>query len=156
MPRVSIDVPSHTDDDAVSYVADQLRALAAKLEELTGRKLDEARLRETIACSNRTLSKMRRYARLRAEVTQDTTMTGELCGLIATHCLLGREDSERYVDELIETAERAPARSTTKRKRIFFIHTLPNWQDSLIRLLEQDGRCELVGCDMTLDYSGGA
>lgn len=26
--RVSIDVPSHTDDDAVSYVADQLRALA--------------------------------------------------------------------------------------------------------------------------------
>ena len=154
VPRVSIDVPSHTDDDAVSYVADQLRVLAAKLEELTGRKLDEARLRETIACSNRTLSKMRRYARLRAEVTQDTTMTGELCGLIATHCLLGREDSERYVDELIETAERAPARSTTKRKRIFFIHTLPNWQDSLIRLLEQDGRCELVGCDMTLDYQG--
>ena len=154
VPQVSIDVPSHTDDDAVSYVADQLRALAAKLEELTGRKLDEARLRETIACSNRTLSKMRRYARLRAEVTQDTTMTGELCALIATHCLLGREDSERYVDELIETAERAPARSTTKRKRIFFMHTLPNWQDSLIRLLEQDGRCELVGCDMTLDYPG--
>ena len=34
------------------------------------------------------------------------------------------------------------------------MHTLPNWQDSLIRLLEQDGRCELVGCDMTLDYQG--
>ena len=154
VPQVSIDVPSHTDEDAVFYVAGQLRALAAKLEELTGRKLDEMRLRETIARSNRTLSKMRRYARLRAEVTQDTTMTGELCGLIATHCLLGCEDSERYADELIQTARRAPARSTTKRKRIFFIHTLPNWQDSLVRLLEQDGRCELVGCDMTLDYPG--
>ena len=71
-------------NDAVSYVADRSVCWRQSWKELTGRKLDEARLRETIACSNRTLSKMRRYARLRAEVTQDTTMTGELCGLIAT------------------------------------------------------------------------
>lgn len=53
-------------------------------------------------------------------------MTGELCSLIATHCLLGHADGENYVRELIETAKHAPRRETTRRKRIFFIHTLPN------------------------------
>ena len=87
----------------------------------------------------------------RAEVTQDTTMTGELCSLIATHCLLGHADGENYVRELIETARRAPRRETTRRKRIFFIPPLPNWQDSMIRMLETENRCELVGCDLTFD-----
>ena len=104
-----------------------------------------------MACADRTLKLMREYAALRAEVTQDTTMTGELCSLIATHCLLGHADGENYVRELIETARRAPRRETTRRKRIFFIHTLPNWQDSMIRMLETENRCELVGCDLTFD-----
>ena len=51
-----------------------------------------------MACANRTLAlDAPNTPDLRAEVSQDTTMTGELCGLIATHCLLGRADSERYV-----------------------------------------------------------
>ena len=134
-PLTLIDVPAREDDAAVAYVADQLRELARTLETLTGRKLDEAKLRESMACANRTLALMREYADLRAEVSQDTTMTGELCSLIATHCLLGHADGENYVRELIETAKRAPKRETTRRKRIFFIHTLPNWQDSMIRML---------------------
>ena len=150
-PLTLIDVPAREDDTAVAYVADQLRELARTLETLTGRKLDEAKLRESMACANRTLALMREYADLRAEVSQDTTMTGELCSLIATHCLLGHADGENYVRELIETAKRAPRRETTRRKRIFFIHTLPNWQDSMIRMLETENRCELVGCDITFD-----
>lgn len=91
-------------------VADQLRGMARRLEALTGRKLDEAKLRASMACADRTLKLMREYAALRAEVTQDTTMTGELCSLIATHCLLGHADGENYVRELIETGQtRAPA-----------------------------------------------
>ena len=150
-PLTLIDVPAREDDAAVAYVSDQLRELARTLETLTGRKLDEAKLRESMACANRTLALMREYGDLRAEVSQDTTMTGELCSLIATHCLLGHADGENYVRELIETAKRAPRRETTRRKRIFFIHTLPNWQDSMIRMLETENRCELVGCDITFD-----
>ena len=150
-PLTLIDVPGRADDDAVAYVADQLRGMTRRLEALTGRKLDEAKLRASMACADRTLKLMREYAALRAEVTQDTTMTGELCSLIATHCLLGHADGENYVRELIETARRAPRRETTRRKRIFFIHTLPNWQDSMIRMLETENRCELVGCDLTFD-----
>ena len=150
-PLTIIDVPGRADDDAVAYVADQLRGMTRRLEALTGRKLDEAKLRKSMACADRTLKLMREYAALRAEVTQDTTMTGELCSLIATHCLLGHADGENYVRELIETARRAPRRETTRRKRIFFIHTLPNWQDSMIRMLETENRCELVGCDLTFD-----
>ena len=144
-------MPGRADDDAVAYVADQLRGMTRRLEALTGQKLDEAKLRKSMACADRTLKLMREYAALRAEVTQDTTMTGELCSLIATHCLLGHADGENYVRELIETARRAPRRETTRRKRIFFIHTLPNWQDSMIRMLETENRCELVGCDLTFD-----
>lgn len=75
-PLTLIDVPAREDDAAVACVADQLRELARTLETLTGRKLDEAKLRESMACANRTLALMREYADLRAEVSQDTTMTG--------------------------------------------------------------------------------
>ena len=137
-PLTIIDVPGHADDDAVAYVADQLRGMTRRLEALTGRKLDEAKLRESMACADRTLKLMREYAALRAEVTQDTTMTGELCSLIATHCLLGHADGENYVRELIETARRAPdAGADPLRRRLRRVHGQDVFQRGVLRRLPE-------------------
>ncbi len=52
MESVLLDVPNEINPDAITYVAAQLRNIAAKLEAVTGTKLDPARLKESIGRSN--------------------------------------------------------------------------------------------------------
>jgi benzoyl-CoA reductase/2-hydroxyglutaryl-CoA dehydratase subunit BcrC/BadD/HgdB len=150
VPRMVIDVPHDTGEEAVAYVADQLRSMVPRLEGLCGRKLDPARLRESIACSRRTLELYRRFLDRRGEVSLATTMTGEMCSMIATRVMLGRPESEVYMQRLLYAAEHAPAADPSK-KRVFWMHTLPNWQDSMKDIFETGGRCELVGTDTSVD-----
>jgi benzoyl-CoA reductase/2-hydroxyglutaryl-CoA dehydratase subunit BcrC/BadD/HgdB len=150
VPHAVIDIPHDTGEDAVDYVALQLRALVPQLEELAGKKLDEGRLRETIACSRRTIETYRQYLALRGGVSLNTTMTGELCSMIATHVMLGRPESEEYMQKMLRAAQAAPP-ADPEKKRIFWMHTLPNWQDSMRDILESGTRCELVGTDLSID-----
>ncbi len=150
VPHVVIDIPHTNDEDAVHYVADQLRAVAAQLEDLCHRKLDPQALREAVARSKRTLDAYQVFLQQRGKITLPTTMTGELCSMIATHVMLGRPESEVYMSRLLRSAEQA-APSVPGKKRIFWMHTLPNWQDSMKEILEASGRCELVGSDMSAD-----
>ncbi len=149
-PHTVIDIPHSTELDAIQYVADQLRALARQLEELSGRRLDEQVLRETMDCSRRTVAAYRDFLERRGEVSLPTTMTGEMCSMIADHVMLGRRESEEYMNRILRCAENAPRRSGRKA-RVFWMHTLPNWQDSMQAILETDGRCELVGADIGVD-----
>lgn len=153
-PHIVIDVPNRDDDDAAAYVADQLRAVTAQLEELCHRKLDPQALRETVDRSRRTLEAHRAFLARRGLVSLPTTMTGELCSLIATHVMLGRPESERYMNDLLRLSSEAPERAEGGKKRVFWMHTLPNWQDSMKEILEDSGRCELVGTDLSVDYLG--
>lgn len=150
VPHTVIDIPHANDEEAVHYVADQLRALAPQLEELCRRKLDPQVLRETVACSRRAIETYRAYLKKRGQVSLPATMTGELCTMIANHVMLGRPESEQYMRRILRAAESAPAAQSGK-KRIFWMHILPNWQDSMKDILEASGRCELVGTDIAAD-----
>lgn len=50
---ILFDVPNEISEASIQYVADQLRNIAARLEEVTGQPLDVDRLREAIRSSNR-------------------------------------------------------------------------------------------------------
>ncbi len=182
-PHLVIDVPHDPDEDAVAYVADQLHGLAHTLEELSHRRLDESRLREVMAISRRTRAYLRTYLNGRGNVTLPTTCTGELCNFIATHCLLGHPASERYARTLVEIetaqlekqmrqrqaerqaagrkseaskAEASRAEAGERVPRIFWIHTLPNWQHAMTEVFDCAQACELVGTDVCLGSLYGA
>jgi hypothetical protein len=76
-------------------------------------------------------------------------MSGELYSLIATHVFLGTPEGEDYINALKQAARKAPLKAG--KKRILWLHTLPNWQDSMRALFNRNGRCEIVGCDLTYD-----
>lgn len=149
VPHIAVDVPNSTEADAVAYVAGQLRSVARAIEDATHTRLDEDRLAEAVAAGSRTMDGYRRYLDLRGKRSLPATMSGELLSLIAMHVFLGTEQSERYVTDLEQAARAASA--TMTKKRILWIHTLPNWQDSMQAVFEQSGRCEIVGCDLTFD-----
>ena len=151
-PHAVVDVPGRETEEAVEYVAGQLRDVTAMLEDLCGRRLDPDALRARLASSRRSIELYRAYLKKRGGVSLPATMSGELYSMIATHVMLGRPESERYMEELLRAVERAPG--PDGRTRIFWFHVMPNWQDSMNGLFGPKGPCELVGSDISWDYLG--
>lgn len=147
--RFVIDVPGRADEEAVAYVKEQLEACVPVLEKATGRRLEPQKLKESMACAKRTLELYRQFLERRGDISLPATLSGEMCTLIATHVMLGLPEAENYMQDLLETAKQAAPRSD--KPRIFWFHTMPNWQEALNVLFDPDGCCEVVGCDMDLD-----
>ncbi|WP_251197210.1 2-hydroxyacyl-CoA dehydratase subunit D [Anaerotardibacter muris] len=148
VPHYVIDVPSEQSEDSVRYVADQFYELAAMLEDLSGRRLDPESLREVMVRSRKTIETYQRALALRGKVSLDTTMTSELCAMISTHIMLGRPEALRFMEDLLKASEAALPRGKEDKVRLFWIHTLPNWQDSMRAILDAAPQCELVGTDI--------
>lgn len=151
VPHYVIDVPGTPDADAVAYVTDQLYELAALLEDMTHRKLDAAALRTTMEDSRKTIETYQRALALRGRISLDTTMTSELCAMISTHIMLGRPEARRFMEDLLEASQRALTKGPDDKVRLFWIHTLPNWQDSMRAILDAAPECELVGTDIATE-----
>lgn len=151
VPHFVIDVPGTNDDEAVHYVADQLRQLTTQLEDLSHRQLDERELFETMVRSRKTIEAYQRSLAIRGQISLDTTMTSELCAMISTHIMLGRPEALRFMEDLLAVSQRALARPRNDKPRLFWIHTLPNWQDSMREILDAAPSCELVGTDIAAE-----
>lgn len=146
VPAFAIDVPMQQNQDNVDYVAAQLRALAAFLQEHTGKPIDEEALKVRLRRSKRTLEKYRTYQQKRADRYVPTDLVTPLyCGM-TNNILLGTEQVEAYVDELLKDVEKAPA---AKGKRIYWMHTIPFWSGAVKEdLLFQEG-AQIVGCELS-------
>ena len=151
VPHYVIDVPTTADEDAVVYVADQLRELVSLLEDATHRSLDPEALRVTMMNSRRTIQAYQRSLALRGKVSLDTTMTSELCAMISTHIMLGRPEALRFMEDVLAVTERARGTERSDKVRLFWIHTLPNWQESMRDIFDAGPECELVGTDIAAE-----
>ncbi|MEY8437416.1 2-hydroxyacyl-CoA dehydratase family protein [Atopobiaceae bacterium 24-176] len=162
VPRAVIDVPHTTSEDDVAYVADQLRDLAGTLSRVMGTPVDDDLLRETCRRSRRTLEGVQRFCGLRSRCSLPTTLTSELCMLVCTHVLLGAQAAEDFVGDMVAEAEAAVAAghregraaSVSSVPRVFWIHTLPNWQQAMGSIFDGAAAAELVGNDMAYDFLG--
>ena len=99
---------------------------------------------------------MRRYCALRSRCSLPTTLTSELCLLVCTHVLLGTEAAEGFVADMVAAAEAAAAEgpepdAARRVPRVFWLHTLPNWQGAMDRIFDGAAEAELVGNDMACD-----
>lgn len=146
VPVFSIDVPMQQNEDNVTYVATQLRALAAFLEEHTGRAVDEDALRERLRRSKRTLEKYKQFQQARADRYIPTDLVSPLyCGM-TNNILLGTPQVEAYVDQLLQDVTAAgPARGT----RIYWMHTIPFWSDAVKEALLLQESAQIVGCELS-------
>jgi len=149
VPRFCIDVPNRETPQTIIYVANQLREMAAFLQQHTGRRLDEDALQAEVARSQRTILRYREYLRLRADTSVPTDMTGEMLPLFSNHVLLGSQAAEQYAHGLVRDIQRLAAER--KPTRILWMHTMPNWQAALNDLFHRHRDLELVGCDLAYD-----
>ena len=148
VPQLVLDIPYEQDDDAVAYVAEQLRDMRRFLEEQTGRKVDEDALRAAVARSQRSMDNYQKFMTLRADRQILGELTGEMFAAIALHTLLGTEETERYTQECLRQVEKAPPASGL---RLVWMHTNPFWIKALRDVTDFNPRVQVVGCDMCFE-----
>lgn len=146
VPVFSIDVPLEQTADNVSYVADQLRALADFLQQHTGRRIETQALKRRVAVSRRTLEKFWQFQTARAGRYVPADLVTPLYSGMTNNILLGTPEEERYVDLLLRDVERAPAR---RGKRIYWMHTIPFWSEAVQQLLMFQEQAQIVGCELS-------
>lgn len=146
VPLFSLDVPLQQTEENVAYVAEQLRAMAAFLEEVTGRRIETEALKKRLATSKRTLEKFRQFQRARADRYIPTDVVTPLyCGM-TNNILLGTPQEEAYVDGLLEAVKSAPPKKGT---RIYWMHTIPFWSDAVKEALMFREEAQIVGCELS-------
>lgn len=154
IPQYVVDVPHTPTNRAVDQVELQLYELIATMENSFGRPFDTDAFMEALITSNETIEIMKEYRAHRSEVVLPTSTTGELLEMMAMHLMLGQPSAKRYAKDLLDVAKRAPGRTSSDKPRIFWMHTLPNWQLAMRDLFDgPDAHAELVGNDMTYDAS---
>lgn len=145
VPAFAIDVPMRQDGESVRYVADQLRDLAAFLEERTGRRIDKAHLSERVARSRRTLETLREARLERGRRCIPTDLVTPLYGSMTAQILLGTPEEERYAQMLLRDVKAAPA---ARGKRIHWMHTIPFWSKAVEERLAFTEAAQIVGCEL--------
>lgn len=148
VPQFVVDVPYETDDQAINYVADQLREMVRFMEKKTGHTLDEDALRAAVARSQRSMEQFDRYMTLRAGKLLVGELTGEMFSAFALHALLGTPETEAYTRLCIQEAEKAPPATGV---RLVWMHTTPFWVQPLRQVTDYNRQVQVVACDMCFE-----
>ena len=143
-----LDIPYGQDEDAVNYVAEQLRGMKAFIEKQTGEKIDETRLKKAVERSQRSMDNYNRYMTLRAEKQIMETVTDHMYEAFTLHNLLGTQATEDFTVQCLKTVKEAPAATG---KRLLWMHTIPYWVSPLREVLDYNPAVQVVGCDMCFE-----
>ncbi|MBR6258818.1 MAG: 2-hydroxyacyl-CoA dehydratase [Oscillospiraceae bacterium] len=148
IPHFYVDVPKSRDEESIGYVAGQLREMRVFLEEATGKRLDDARLREAVARSGRTTALLKECLREKGSHCLPSSVVSELNEIYMTHNALGTREAEIYASRLLCELKAAPE---SRGLKILWLYSIPIWQEPVKRLLNFNTRCQITACDMNLD-----
>lgn len=143
-----IDVPYGQDENAVSYVAEQLHGMKDFIEKQTGTRIDESQLQRAVARSQRSMDNYARYLALGAKKQILETVTDQMYAAFALHNLLGTRETEEYTIKCLREVRNAPAAAG---KRLLWMHTIPYWVAPLREVLDYNPKAQIVGCDMCFE-----
>lgn len=108
IPRFYVDVPPEQSEDGVAFVADQLQELKKFLEDQTGKRLDEDRLKSVVARSKQTMDLLRACQVEKRSKTLTSDVTSELYEVYLTHSGMGSAAALRYAEQLLKDLKGAP------------------------------------------------
>ena len=148
IPQYYVDVPKEQSPESVRYVAQQFQELASFLEKCTGKKLNPVRLREVMIRSRKTINTYRSCMALRRDHYLPGDVTSELYEIYLSHNAVGTKQAQRYAAMLLHDFKSAPPATGI---RLLWLHTIPQWQEPVRKLLNVNTDCQIVGCDMYLE-----
>jgi benzoyl-CoA reductase/2-hydroxyglutaryl-CoA dehydratase subunit BcrC/BadD/HgdB len=143
-PHFCVDMPYVRSAHGLEYVAGELAALVAFLEETTGHRLDPDRLREVMALSNRAHVHALELAELRRAVPTPYSSLDNLAEYPLMLCLAGTPELEEYYAKRLARTREAVARGDAfmpggeERIRMAWIYGAPAYDLLFFLRLEQE------------------
>ena len=147
-PGFYIDVPYEKNRESVLYVADQLRKLKSFLEDVTGRKISEEAVRQSVLNSKKAAENYRKQLELRKDHDPVTSLTYELYAIFMCHLLAGSETAVRYTKLLLEDVKKAPK---GEGLHILWMHIMPFLQEPVKDVFNYSKTVHLSVCDFVAD-----
>ncbi len=147
-PGFYIDVPYEKNRESVLYVADQLRKLKSFLEDVTGRKISEEAVRQSVLNSKKAAENYRKQLELRKDHDPVTSLTYELYAIFMCHLLAGSEMAVRYTKLLLEDVKKAPKGDGL---HILWMHIMPFLQEPVKEVFNYSKTVHLSACDFVAD-----
>ena len=149
VPFTFLDVPYAADEESVSYLADQLRGLAASLEELTGRKFEEEKLKETIRIENETRRELMRFFEYQTKRRYPGALISHLYMMMGMHLLIGTQEFLDLIRFMNQEIADSPA---FEGKKILWLHLIPFYQETLKKYFDRNEEYQIIASDIILDY----
>ena len=128
LPQYYIDVPYESSEDSIQYVKNQLIELTHVLENFTGKKLEENKLKEITDRSKQTLRLMNETISYRSKKWLKNDLTSEMYEALMMHTGLGSKDALEYAKERLEDFKNT---SDSKGLKILWMHSNPFWQEAV-------------------------
>ena len=144
-----VDVPYDVSRDSALYVADELRELARVTEDAFSRKLDEGRLREVCACSERTMHELAATLPTRRGRYLANTMTIDMMEMLDLHLSLGLPECEALAREMQHDFLAA---SPYEGVNLVWAHVSPYFLESLGELVNTSQTSQIVASDMMFEH----
>ena len=149
VPHAYVDVPYDVSRDSVLYVADELREMAHAAEDAFSRKLDEERLRQTCACSERTIQDLAATLPMRRGRYLANTMTIDMMEMLDLHLLLGLPECEDLAHEMQQDFLAA---APYEGVNLVWAHVSPYFLESIGELVNTSKTSQIVASDMMFEH----
>ncbi len=149
VPHITIDVPYGETDSNIKYVADQLRDFGKELEKITGRKIEDSKLKEAMEHEKRSMENLRKFYEILPEKTLINALTPEMFKLFLSHVMMGSKEADRYFEMLVKDTEAAPPRGN--EIRLMWGQVMPNWQKPLRDIFNSSDKYHLLASSMNFD-----
>ncbi|MFU0784220.1 MAG: Benzoyl-CoA reductase/2-hydroxyglutaryl-CoA dehydratase subunit, BcrC/BadD/HgdB [Thermoanaerobacterium thermosaccharolyticum] len=149
IPMYSIDVPLEYSQQSISYLEKQLREMVKMLEEATGKKMDEDKLKDIIKRENKIHVHMNRYIDALRYKCHPTTLTLEMYMLFITHTFMGTQPTLNFYEMFANELDSFPH---SKAKRVFWVHIVPFYPYALKQYFNYSHKYEILGLDLNFDY----
>lgn len=149
---IVIDVPYEADDYSVQYLAKQLEDFARRLEEISGRKMEQAALAKAIDYANQTREKMIEINELRKDPFCPLPGSNALGFMFPAYLLIGSKLSVEFFSALAaelreKTEEDKKKGGPSPRKdliRILWLELKPYFKVDFLTKLEQEQGVRIV------------
>jgi benzoyl-CoA reductase/2-hydroxyglutaryl-CoA dehydratase subunit BcrC/BadD/HgdB len=144
---INLDVPNKKNRESIDYVSSQLKSIVHKLEELTGQKLDEDRLRECIKISNRARRAYSQLAELQ-KVKPFPYININIINLcIFGNLLAGKEVQEQiYLDMVKESREKIESgKLTPEQYRVLWLAWYPTQPTNINEIFRKNSVSIVMG-----------
>ncbi|MBE5968636.1 MAG: 2-hydroxyacyl-CoA dehydratase [Lachnospiraceae bacterium] len=149
VPHYIVDVPEDDNEANIKYVVMQLKEMISMLENLTGKKFDMNALCETLKRENLSHKYFKEFMEMQAYKNYPNSLTLHMYTLFASHLQIGEESILKYYEMLKDEIKICP---DIKGKKIFWVHLLPYYQETLKSYFNFGDDYYIQAFDMNFDY----